>query len=320
MTFKLASQPSTFPLPCWFRTSPRRESLSCNVDDLLGDVPNQQGSGIVDGCDGSLKVIVGSDRDLCDGRDAFAEETAGRGAKTLRSTAGGRHASNGRFPDACRNSGVATSIAHVRDDPPGDVPIEQGSEKEGEQGISLKLNLDRAILALRGGDRDIVIDKEVLKAIAQRLLWHQRLAHIGDDYLDGLDRLVTGMPLLKRLPIPHICNPCIGAKAHKRPIGRRVTHRQQANASFELVHVDIMHLGEEIGFKLNEKSSYVIGFTDDYSNYRWIYSLAAKSYAHTALKAWLEELDRLRLGKPKMIQMDQATELRLEGLLFVKLY
>jgi hypothetical protein len=103
-------------------------------------------------------------------------------------------------------------------------------------------------------------------------LWHRRLAH---HHLTGvrtlLDKgLVTGMKLdLNAAPDP-ICEPCFTGKMHSNPFPSSLWH---ASRPLEIVHTDV----HQVPYPSFSGFCYWVSFIDDYSRYRFILPIKAKS-------------------------------------------
>ena len=137
-------------------------------------------------------------------------------------------------------------------------------------------------------------------------LWHHRLGHLSYDRLRQLQKLaenekIRGIP--SKLP-PHdsrICQFCLAGKHHRSPFNA-VAWR--ASEPLELIHSDLKGPlpPTRSGFK------YWISFTDDYSRYRKVYFLAAKSQAFDAFQQY-NQWAKNQLGTNiKMLRDDKGGE------------
>ena len=114
-------------------------------------------------------------------------------------------------------------------------------------------------------------------------LLHCRLAHIGQERL----RMLVTQNMAKGLQVGGLtehaatCEHCISAKQHQAPFPKESTH--QAKAPLELVVSDIhgpLPIHTKSGYR------YWITFTDDYTRYRHVFLLKAKSEAFNAYLAF----------------------------------
>ncbi|KIN92923.1 hypothetical protein M404DRAFT_172306, partial [Pisolithus tinctorius Marx 270] len=103
-------------------------------------------------------------------------------------------------------------------------------------------------------------------------LWHRRLAH---HHLAGVKsllqrNLVTGMAIDSKSTPDPVCEPCLAGKMHANPFP---TSSWRASHPLELVHSDVHHVGHPSfsGYK------YWVTFIDDFSRFRFVLPLKAKS-------------------------------------------
>ncbi|GBE78927.1 predicted protein [Sparassis crispa] len=135
-------------------------------------------------------------------------------------------------------------------------------------------------------------------------LWHRRFAH--HNYADVQkmirEELVTGLMLdSKQQPDP-ICEPCLAGKMHANPFPTSDSH---ASKPLELIHTDVhgpLPVCTHSGYR------YWITFIDDYSRFRVVLLLKAKSEAFDAFKQYKAYAENLLEAKIKAVQDDKGGE------------
>jgi hypothetical protein len=103
-------------------------------------------------------------------------------------------------------------------------------------------------------------------------LWHRRLAH---HHLAGVrmlldEGLVTGMKLDSNAAPDPICEPCLAGKMHSNLFPSPLWC---ASRPLELVHTDV----HQVPYPSFSGFRYWVSFIDDYSRYRFILPINAKS-------------------------------------------
>ena len=84
----------------------------------------------------------------------------------------------------------------------------------------------------------------------ERMLWHQRLAHCGDQYLYNAHKHINGVPKFSRQdPIIDNCPTCMMAKLRKRNI--ETIQQRPTTEKYESIQLDIGFTGQT---SKNEKS------------------------------------------------------------------
>ena len=131
-------------------------------------------------------------------------------------------------------------------------------------------------------------------------LIHQRLAHIGQEYIKETIANTTGISLPMTTDY-NTCEPCLKAKMHKTKGQNLISN---ASKPLELVHTDI---SGPYKLSLNRKR-YYISFIDDYTKSIWIFAIAAKSEAIDALKELYNKLYTNLGYKIARIRSDNAGE------------
>lgn len=113
----------------------------------------------------------------------------------------------------------------------------------------------------------------------QLQLYHERLAHQSKAHVKKVMERELGIKLkLDR----EICEGCMYGKAHKLKFGTR----ERAKEPGELIHGDVC------GPFINSlsKNKYFVLFKDDFSKFRYVYFLRAKSEVHNKLELMLAEV------------------------------
>jgi hypothetical protein len=81
---------------------------------------------------------------------------------------------------------------------------------------------------------------------------------------------VTGMKLDSKAAPDPICEPCLAGKMHYNPFPSSLWH---ASRPLELVHTDV----HQVSYPCFSGFRYWVSFIDDYSRYRFILPIKAKS-------------------------------------------
>ena len=130
--------------------------------------------------------------------------------------------------------------------------------------------------------------------------WHCRLAHIGKDRMqklqrDGLLHNINDESFDK-------CESCISGKMTKKPFGDKP---ERATDLLELIHTDVCGPLRHVS---RQGASYFITFTDDYSRYGYVYLLKHKHEVFNTFKVFKNEVE-LQLGKKiKALRSDRGGE------------
>ena len=144
---------------------------------------------------------------------------------------------------------------------------------------------------------------------AKTQLWHQRMAHLGFQNLQKLEKMATGIALEGTLDAP-ICEPCVMGKAksvpHRHPI-------QPATRIAELIHTDVMGpidppgtfdpLSDK-GHKAKRPYRYIQTFTDDFSRYSWVRFLTSKNEATQSFLWFKEDIETQTSQKIARVRLD----------------
>jgi hypothetical protein len=108
----------------------------------------------------------------------------------------------------------------------------------------LLLDALRAVYDYDGKTVNFEFDIFRLSARAERLLWHQRLSHAGDDVLYNAHKHITGVPkFAHRDPVLEQCPTCLAAKLRKQAAGHNTTRR--ATVPFQGLSIDFAFTGQE---------------------------------------------------------------------------
>ena len=103
-------------------------------------------------------------------------------------------------------------------------------------------------------------------------LWHRRFAHHNvTDIKSVMERnLVTGMKLDRKATLDPVCEPCLAGKMSANPFPSSQT---RASRPLELVHSDV----HAVPYATFSGFRYWVTFIDDYSRYRFVVPIRAKS-------------------------------------------
>jgi hypothetical protein len=141
-------------------------------------------------------------------------------------------------------------------------------------------------------------------SVASYDLLHRRLCHPGRDRLLKLvsRNLASDISVNKSTSLSDICKSCIAGKSHRLPFPLRSTHRTKA---LELVHSD---LHGPIDTQTPQGHRYWITFTDDYTHYRVVYTLARKDQAFDAFKQFKAQAEKQTGQMVKALRDDKGGE------------
>src|ERR1700709_1628163 len=134
-------------------------------------------------------------------------------------------------------------------------------------------------------------------------LWHRRLAH---HHLAGVrtlldKKLVTGMKLDSTAAPDPICEPCLAGKMHSNPFP---SSQWRASRPLELVHTDL----HQVPYPSFSGCRYWWSFIDDYSRYRFILPIKAKSDVFEAFKQFKAYAENQSERKIKTLRDDKGGE------------
>jgi transposase InsO family protein len=134
-------------------------------------------------------------------------------------------------------------------------------------------------------------------------LWHRRLAHHNLTDVKALieRKLVTGMQLdVKTAPDP-LCEPCLAGKMHANPFPSSSSH---ASRPLELVHSDV----HAVPYPTFSGYCYWVTFIDDYSRYRFVLPIWAKSDVFDAFKQFKAFAENQTERRIKTLRDDKGGE------------
>jgi transposase InsO family protein len=134
-------------------------------------------------------------------------------------------------------------------------------------------------------------------------LWHRRLAHHNLTDVKALieRKLVTGMQLdVKTAPDP-LCEPCLAGKMHANPFPSSSSH---ASRPLELVHSDV----HAVPYPTFSGYRYWVTFIDDYSRYRFVLPIRAKSDVFDAFKQFKAFAENQTERRIKTLRDDKGGE------------
>src|SRR5271155_4114551 len=108
-------------------------------------------------------------------------------------------------------------------------------------------------------------------------IWHRRMAHLGEDNIRKLAKMVDGMGIKARTSVG-VCEACLQGKQHRQPSHQPGTRSTEV---LELVHSDLCG---EIDPTTFGGTKYYLLFTDDLTRMSHIYPLKKKSSAEVLEK------------------------------------
>jgi hypothetical protein len=130
-------------------------------------------------------------------------------------------------------------------------------------------------------------------------LWHIRYAHINDQALPFLKRMVEGIPELQSTH-KGICKGCALGKNIKKPFP---SSNNRSKAILDLIHSDVYG---SMPVKSLGGSSYYIIFIDDYSRKTWLYLLKTKDEVFNKFQEFKAEIENLMNKKIKTLRIDNG--------------
>lgn len=149
------------------------------------------------------------------------------------------------------------------------------------------------------------VDEQVgfANAVLPAHLWHQRLGHVGMDYVLKTQKAVTGMGEIE-MPEKYgpVCDVCPHAKQAQEHFPRSDTETEHP---LELVHSDVMGPFPCLG--MNDER-YAVTLLDDASGVSEVICVKQKSDVAPAVIAQLVEWERQQGGAVKTLRTDNGTE------------
>ena len=135
-------------------------------------------------------------------------------------------------------------------------------------------------------------------------LWHRRLCH---HHYKGIDRilkedLVSGLVIQSKASPDPICEPCLAGKMHANPFPSSLS---RTSRPLELIHSDLhgpLPVHTHSGFR------YWVSFIDDYTRFRAVFPLRAKSDTFEAFKAFKSYAENHHGAKIKTLRDDKGGE------------
>ena len=157
------------------------------------------------------------------------------------------------------------------------------------------------------GDELLDLQKEDFKSLLNQLgrTWHFRLGHPGYDTLVRLKQLY---PELSKVSFPLSLKECHACRVGKATKNSHKTTRRRAEKPFELLHTDVQGIVLPSAFPNEE--NYILGITDDFTRYSYVYLMKTKREVHQGLILFLDKIRRLlpHDSSVKYIRMDNGTE------------
>jgi len=134
-------------------------------------------------------------------------------------------------------------------------------------------------------------------------LWHRRLAHHHFEGVKNLlkKKLVTGMTLNSSAAPDPICEPCLAGKMHANPFP---SSEWRATRPLELVHSD----AHQVPYPSFSGYRYWVTFIDDYSRFRFVLLIKAKSDIFDAFKQFKAYAENQSEHKIKILRDDKGGE------------
>ena len=126
-----------------------------------------------------------------------------------------------------------------------------------------------------------MIEKEKVNVAADSSemlkLWHRRLGHRSFSTLKNMQthQSVIGLPKFSASEVP--CDPCGECKLVDRNIPRETqVHKMEGTSPGEKVHIDLTGM---LSRGSHDNFHYGLIIVDDFSRYKWVFPLKAKSDA-----------------------------------------
>jgi len=134
-------------------------------------------------------------------------------------------------------------------------------------------------------------------------LWHRRLAHHHLQDIKNLwkKKLVTGMTLDSLAAPDPICKPCLAGKMHANPFP---SLQWRARRPLELVHSDV----HQVPYPSFSGFRYWVTFIDDYSRFRFVLPITAKSDVFEAFKNFKAYAENQSGHRIKILRDDKGGE------------
>ena len=134
--------------------------------------------------------------------------------------------------------------------------------------------------------------------------WHRRLGHLGYDNVRRLEGMVSGMVVCDQAETPQgVCEACVKGGQHRNVSRVKMT---PTAAPLDLVHVDLggsWKMPRSVG-----GARYWLVLTDDFSRYRWVFTIHTKSEAHPRLQEFLIAMKTQRGKCPSRMRSDNGGE------------
>lgn len=171
---------------------------------------------------------------------------------------------------------------------PSNAVIEINDVQVPMRSIGSLYELDYRRLSASGG---VAREEEALIAQDDAQLWHRRLGHRNMEHIQQLSRMNVGVPLSVR-GAKVTCDPCeVGKHTHASFPSRN--GKQRSTKAMELVHMDLFG---PIDAPSLGGSRYAVLFTDDFTRWRSIYFMRAKSEALSKFQIFQANMSSLVPG------------------------
>lgn len=243
-----------------------------------------------------LKLIDGGPISMCDGH---SQKIAGIGTVPIRMHDNEiRLLTDVRYVPTFKRNLISESVLTDK----GFSIMTEGDSKRIFKG---KIEVMRAIkkcgLYVLEGKVETKLDNRVNSVTESKAhLWHKRLGHISNTYLDKLasSSLIDGVENEK----VEFCEVCLEGKHHRAPFKRS---SKRAESEFEYAHADLW--GPAPVATLGGKK-YFLSIVDDFSRKTWVFLLRNKSDAFDKFIEWHTLYENQQGKKLKALRTDNGME------------
>lgn len=137
----------------------------------------------------------------------------------------------------------------------------------------------------------------------EKLLWHKRLGHISEEYMDTMQcqNIVKDFNFTKeRLKI---CEACVMGKISQRP--HKQLEERATKVPLELIHIDVCG---PLPTKSQGGNRYILVIVDDYSRYICTYFMQNKTDVYKYFVEYVNRYENDLNRKLKKVRSDNGTE------------
>jgi hypothetical protein len=121
--------------------------------------------------------------------------------------------------------------------------------------------------------------------VSEGILWHLRLNHASQSYLELAKNLIPDLKGVKITDEIKNCLECKLAKAKRKPFNQE---RTRATRPFQIVESDMM--GPITPASIKSRAKYAVTFTDNYSRFAMGYELYDKTQMHRVFERYLMDM------------------------------